>query len=160
MVQLENTGPESALQTTGRERRLTIVAALRDTGDARRQGILTYLAKRLHIVSVPVALPPVSRYLNLLRNISPRKALWRDRCKRSGYYFREASRALAGVIHKSTGGSYDLIMLFEALYAPYVESHACKPYLMYEDSTLALALKVWPEWVPDVARTPEYRKVE
>lgn len=160
MAQLETTGLESVAQTSGREQRITMVAAMRDVGDARRQRVLTYLAKRLNIVSVPFGLPLVSRYLNLIRTVSPQKAVWRNRSKRNDYYFQEASRALAGAIHRSTGGSHDLIILFEALYAPYVEPHACKPYLVYEDSTRAISSKVWPDWVPDMARSPDYSRLE
>lgn len=160
MAQLERIPPENLVHGERQKQRITMAVALRDIGNGRRQRVLTYLANRFNIVSVPVKLPPVSRCLNLIRTASPRKSLWHIRSKRNSYYFKEASRALTEALHRRTGGFYDLTILFEALYAPYLVMRPSKPYLVYEDSTRAISLKAWPDWVPDTARTQEYCQLE
>src|SRR6266568_2518217 len=160
MTEGAGAGQTQTSDAHGQERRWALVAAVRDVGDSRRQRVLSYLAKNLNVVTVPVRISAIRSCLNLIRTISPRKALWRDRSKRNAYYFRAASLALSDSIGMTPNGAYDVIFLFEALYGPGLGSRTKKPYLIYEDSTSALALRTWPDWVPDTARSRAYQELE
>ncbi len=112
------------------------------------------------MIEVHAEMPRSKRLINLLMSISPSRELWRERSKKNPYYFRETSNALRSAISRATGGRYDVILLFEALFSPGINQTRLAPYVIYEDSTSTMAIAHWPRWVPDSARSAAYRELE
>ena len=140
---------------------MRVIAVTRDLGgDERRQRVVEHLEQKFETVRVVPRLPPLIRILNLVHSFNVRKDTWREQSKKNVFFFRAMSKAIRKSILTVRRGSSDVVMTFEALFAPGCGEDVIKPFVMYEDGTSRMTLQRWPDWVPATARTPAYRQVE
>lgn len=140
---------------------MRIIAITRDLGnDERRQRVVEHLRAKCEIVRLPPRMSGFSRVLNLALSYNPQRQIWREQSKKNAFFFASMSRGIRRSLAGMGREIGDIVMTFEALFAPGIGRGMVKPYVIYEDCTSRMTVKRWPSWIPKTARTPRYRQLE
>lgn len=131
---------------------MRIACIKRDIGDSRRQKIVEHLSTYFETIQVRIGLRQMQSALNLLGSFSFIKSRWMEKTKKNIYFYKSMTDNLEASLSKIQPPP-DLFLQFEALYGYSERLNAKFDHIIYEDATSKLALKMWPEWVPQMAKS-------
>jgi starch synthase len=122
------------------------IAQFRD-GAGRNAGLFTELDRRYQVVgAIRPSLGNLEHYALKLRYFRPDRVAWRGRASLNSWNFRRLS-SIAGTQLRAWEGRYDLIMLWQTLFAPGRDVDGGR-YVVYTDNTYALTERFLPAWAP------------
>jgi starch synthase len=136
-----------------REGDIRILGAAKDPiaqfrhGSGRNAGLFTELDRRYRVVgAIRPSLGTLEDYALKLRYFHPDRVAWRGRASLNSWTFRRLS-SIAGTQLRAWEGRYDLILLWQTLFAPGRDVDTGR-YVLYTDNTYALTERFLPGWAP------------